>query len=376
MSTLVPRQLPLTRLVALCGLLSCTDPEQPVGYEDSTTGGSTGPDVLTTAPDTPTTTQNASATTLDDDEPMTTTSASTDPETDGEEMDTTVGGPVCGNGVLNEDEECDDGLDGNADTQFCKADCTLNVCGDGKLFVGWELCDEGAGNSNEYGSLCGKDCEPGARCGDHKLQPEFETCDLGLENGGRNGDDQGILCDTSCKAQQLRGFVTKASFTGALGGLFGADLKCQAAAKLAGLAEAERFHAYLSTADVDAKDRFQNVAASFPYVLVTGTKFANNFAALIEAGPLGEGIVVTEDGSSLYKEYVATNTAPGGLHFSPDQHCQAWTSMAPGFKGRTGFSGVPMGSPNAMDWKAEQWWTGVYQWPCNEPIFHLYCLEI
>ena len=68
MSTLVPRQLPFTRLVALCGLLSCTDPEQPVGYEGSTTGGSTEPEVLTTAPDTPTTTQNASATTLDDDE--------------------------------------------------------------------------------------------------------------------------------------------------------------------------------------------------------------------------------------------------------------------------------------------------------------------
>jgi hypothetical protein len=61
------------------------------------------------------------------------------------------------------------------------------------------------------------------------------------------------------------------------------------AAKSAGLAEPERFHAYLSTADVDAKDRFQNVVASFPYVLVTGTKVADNFAALIEAGPLGEG---------------------------------------------------------------------------------------
>ncbi|MBK7829734.1 hypothetical protein [Nannocystis sp.] len=168
--------------------------------------------------------------------------------------------------------------------------------------------------------------------------------------------------------------MTKASFTGAMGGLFGADLKCQAAAKLAGLAEPERFHAYLSTADVDAKDRFQNVVASFPYVLVTGTKFANNFAALIEAGPLGEGIMVTENGSTLYKEYVATNTAPGGLRFSPDQHCQGWTSAGPAFTGRTGFSAVPIGSPDAMAWKTGQWWTGVFHWQCDKPVFHLYCL--
>lgn len=376
MSKLAPRQLPFIRLLLLCGSLSCTGPEQPVGYEDGTTGTTTTPEVQTTTPDTPTTTQGDSTTSLGDDGPMTTTSTSDEPETDSDAMDTTAAGPECGNGALNDGEECDDGLDGNADTRFCKADCTLNVCGDGKLFVGWELCDEGAGNSDEYGSLCGEDCAPGARCGDHKLQPEFETCDLGLENGGRKGDDQGILCDTSCKAQQLRGFVTKESFTGAMGGLFGADLKCQAAAKFAGLAEPERFHAYLSTTDVDAKDRFQNVVASFPYVLVTGTKFANNFAALIEAGPLGEGIMVTEHGGTLYKEYVATNTAPGGLRFSPDQHCQGWTSAGPAFAGRTGFSAVPIGSPDAMAWKTGQWWTGVFHWQCDKSVFHLYCLEI
>jgi hypothetical protein len=85
----------------------------------------------------------------------------------------------------------------------------------------WELCDQGVGNSDAYGSLCGPDCTPGARCGDNKLQPEFETCDLGPNNGGEKGDEQGILCDTSCRAQQLRGFVTTAAFTGNLGGLFG-----------------------------------------------------------------------------------------------------------------------------------------------------------
>lgn len=376
MPSIAPRQLTFTCLLFLCGMASCTDPGEPVGYGDSTAGVSTtAPDIPTPATDTPTTTPDTPTTTSVGSAATTTTSTSDAPGTDSEEMTTAVG-PECGNGLLDEGEQCDDGLDGNADTRYCKTDCKLNECGDGKLFVDWELCDEGVGNSDDYGSLCGEDCQPGARCGDHKLQPEYETCDLGQDNGGRQGDDQGILCDGSCKALQLRGFVTKEGFTGDLGGFFGADLKCQTAAKNAGLAYPERFHAYLSTGDISAKERFQNVVASFPYVLITGPKFADNFGALVKSGPLGEGIVVTESGTSLYEQYVATNTAPGGLSFSPDQHCQGWTSAEPAYAGRVGLSGVPMGSPDAMAWKTQQAWTGAVSWPCHKKVFHLYCLEI
>jgi hypothetical protein len=272
-------------------------------------------------------------------------------------------------------EECDEGLELNDDTRFCTKNCKLNVCGDGKLFVGWELCDEGAANSDAYGSLCGTQCEPGARCGDNKLQPEFETCDLGINNGGPKGDEQGIACDASCRALQLRGFVTKDAFSGDIGGLSGADLKCRAAAKAAGLAEPERFQAFLSTGTLDAKDRFEKVPASLPYVLVTGKKFADNFTALIEAGPLGEGISVTEIGTSLYKANVATNTQPGGISFGP-QHCQSWTSSDGADPARVGHSGVPVDAADADTWKAELWWTGFAIWSCNKTFFHLYCLEI
>ena len=175
-------------------------------------------------------------------------------------------------------EECDEGFGINDDSRFCTWNCKLNICGDGKLFVGWELCDEGTANSDAYGSLCGEQCEPGPRCGDHKLQPEFETCDLGPDNGGMEGDDQGILCDTNCRAMQLRGFITRDTFTGDLGGLFGADQRCRTAATAAGLAEPERFHAFLSTGSLDAKKRFEGVAPSLPYVLVTGKKLAQNLA--------------------------------------------------------------------------------------------------
>lgn len=296
--------------------------------------------------------------------------------TSGAEPDTTGGISGCGDGVVDPDEACDDGFTGNNDSLFCKADCTLNVCGDGKVFVGWELCDQGAGNSDEYGSLCSSQCEPGARCGDHKLQTKYETCDLGLDNGGAKGDEQGILCDASCRAQQRRGFVTAATFTGDLGGLFGADLKCRTAAAAAGLPEPERFHAFLSTGDLDAKDRFEAVAVGLPYVLVTGKKFADSLAALLAAGPLGEGVAVTETGAALYSKRVATNTAPGGVHFSPDQHCQEWTSADVAYKARVGLNAVPVDSPQWPEWQAMQAWTGATSFQCDKKDLHLYCLEI
>mgnify|MGYP000048784950 CR=1 FL=1 len=364
-------------LLLLCSLTLLACKESATGLEDDTgsTGTTTAPDPSTTMPDTPTTTSDITTTAPGDEGPGTTsTTGGTD--TGSDEAGSTMAVTECGNGIVEDDEACDDGLTGNDDSRFCTADCNLNVCGDGKLFVEWELCDEGAANSDDYGSLCAEDCKPGARCGDHKLQEEFETCDLGLENGGKNGDNQGILCDTSCRAQQLRGFITSEGFTGALDGLFGADLKCKAAATAAGLASPERFHAYLSTADVDAKDRFDKVVASLPYVLVTGKKFADNFPGLIAMGPLGEGISVTEYGSTLYETYVATNTAPGGVSFSPEENCLGWTSAKPDYTGRVGFSALPVDSPDAMLWQAEQWWTGVKSRQCDKAVFHLYCLEI
>lgn len=367
---IIPRVLCVFHLLSLSGL-ACATSDTAGG--EPTTG--TGTSVVSTTPEVPTTGVS--------DDGATSSTSTTDTTSTGDQLDVSGSGTgttgelsSCGDGVVDPTEACDDGLSGNDDSRFCKLDCTLNVCGDGELFVGWELCDQGPGNSDAYGSLCGTECEPGAYCGDHKLQGEFETCDLGRDNGGVRSDAQGILCDTNCRAQQFRGFITATAFTGDLGGLFGADLKCRDAAAAAGLAEPERFHAYLSTGDVDAKDRFDAVTTPLPYVLVTGKKFADNFPALIDEGPSGEGIAVTETGVALYTKPVATNTAPGGLHFSPEQHCQGWTSADKTFKARVGLNAVPAASPQWPDWKATQAWTGATSRQCDKKEFHLYCLEI
>ncbi|HEY0133221.1 MAG TPA: hypothetical protein VGB85_04050, partial [Nannocystis sp.] len=263
------------------------------------------------------------------------------------------------------------------DNGFCTSQCRLNYCGDGHLFVGWELCDNGVANSDFYGSTCGEQCTPAPRCGDHIVQAaEGEECDLGPDNGGLKGDEQGILCEATCRSKSLRAFVTSEAFGGDLGGLDGADKKCRDAAMTAGLGEAYRFHAYLSTPDFSANDRFPGpMAEPLPYILLTGKKLADSHAKLLYEGPLGEGLSVTELGESLYDTAVATNTSPSGKSYSPDQHCLAWTSADPLLKARYGFT-FPSDPGQLAGWASNGEWVSKSFVGCKDPILHLYCLEI
>lgn len=92
--------------------------------------------------------------------PTTTQTATTsDATTTDDPNDTSSGGsePVCGDGVVDPDEDCDDGRDSNGLDQSCLPDCTLNVCGDGNLGPD-EFCDDGEeGNVLAVGA-CAPDC--------------------------------------------------------------------------------------------------------------------------------------------------------------------------------------------------------------------------
>ena len=54
--------------------------------------------------------------------------------------------PVCGDGVVNGDEQCDDGNDVSADG--CEADCTLPTCGNEVIDPGEGSCDCLPGTAN------------------------------------------------------------------------------------------------------------------------------------------------------------------------------------------------------------------------------------
>lgn len=125
------------------------------------------------------------------------------------EVDTRVGDPdvavpdvtpdgvssVCGNGVEEPGERCDDGPR-NGSYGLCAADCSGvgSQCGDSRVDGDYELCDEGALNGT-YGH-CSAACNgPAAFCGNGFTEPEGgEVCDDGERNGGYG------YCKTDCKA--------------------------------------------------------------------------------------------------------------------------------------------------------------------------------
>ncbi len=81
---------------------------------------------------------------------------------------------ICGNGIANLGEECDDGNLSNTDN--CTSQCNLPVCGDGFVQPGNnEQCDNGASNSNSTPNACRTNCQL-AHCGDG-VTDSSEQCD-------------------------------------------------------------------------------------------------------------------------------------------------------------------------------------------------------
>ena len=137
-------------------------------------------------------------------------------------------GPVCGDGAMEEGEECDDG--NTDDEDGCAADCVVEFCGDGIVQAGLdEACDSGSltiPDCDELGSVgvvfcsseCALDeilCPDVAQCGDGTLDLG-ESCDDGnTEDGdGCSAICQSELCDNgmlddneACDGDLLGGFV-------------------------------------------------------------------------------------------------------------------------------------------------------------------------
>lgn len=87
--------------------------------------------------------------------------------------------PVCGNNVIEGDEECDDG--NILDDDGCSSQCIVEYCGDQIINNVTETCDDGANNDDTDG--CFDDCSL-TYCGDSIVQAPngynvSEACDLG-----------------------------------------------------------------------------------------------------------------------------------------------------------------------------------------------------
>jgi cysteine-rich repeat protein len=209
----------------------------------------------------------------------------------------------------------------------------------------------------DFGNMIDSDACPAcqaAACGDGFVQQGVEACDDG------NADD-GDGCSAACELEALRVFVSSATWKGDLGGLAGADAKCQALALDAMLGGV--WMAWLSDDDAGPADRFTTKGGSMPYVLVDGVQIADDWADLVD-GDLDGPIHRTETGAmSGGSIQVWTNTDIAGNPSSIDKFCADWSDPGGGASGDFGDRTVQDGN-----------WTKKGSGGCNTAC-HLYCFE-
>ena len=190
-------------------LTACFDPEAPPFAEQST--GSTGPTVgsSTGSVESSTGPTDSSPDSSSGPSPGSSTSSTGDPPPTDESSTSTSsldsssssgGQAVCGDGIPDAGEACDDGNDD--DTDECLSSCVAAGCGDGVVWAGQELCDDA--NLDE-GDGCLSTCVTARSCGqiqvelagagvdgiyvidvddDGPLAPFDAYCDMTTDGGG------------------------------------------------------------------------------------------------------------------------------------------------------------------------------------------------
>ncbi len=170
------------------------------------------------------------------------------------------------------------------------------------------------------------------------------------------------------QATSKRVFVTKAIFSGNLGGFSGADQKCMAASSNANLVGT--FKAWLSSSTISASSRLTH--ATVPYKLLNGTTIANNWAGLTK-GYIRNPINITETGAPANgAETLAvwTNTNGFGTIFSQYTSCNNWTYGPEYISGSDPYAGKSgMMNSNSAWWTADN-----YTSSCARKS-RLYCFE-
>lgn len=173
-----------------------------------------------------------------------------------------------------------------------------------------------------------------------------ETSNTGAETGSTGTDEF------------RRVFVTSDVFGAELGGIEGADAKCQAAADAAGLGGT--FRAWISTPASSPLKTF--VQSAGPYVRIDGLQIAENWTRLVD-GDIDAPLEIDEWGDVQNNGEcgnVWTNTMRDGTSFDDDA-CMDWTSLQDGTRlGRTDATNASWTEGCTVDCLKEH---------------HLYCFE-
>jgi hypothetical protein len=184
------------------------------------------------------------------------------------------------------------------------------------------------------------------------VRPAVDASDAALDDTPEAGcADAGAGCERLV-------FVTSTTFSGnELGGIAGADAKCQARAAASALLVVKnaRFHAWISTNASSVRDRL--IHGTSPYRKPLGTIFAKDWTDLTD-GTLMSGIDEDESGGVTNGRAWTGTTAAGAN--GPDQ-CDAWSPS-----GNSGRAGAVGNTTTA--------WTSLSDDGCEQPR-HLYCFQ-
>jgi hypothetical protein len=124
-------------------------------------------------------------------------------------------------------------------------------------------------------------------------------------------------------------FVTKASFKSNMGGLAGADAKCQAEADdPASIVPSGTYLPWLSDGQNSPDTRFTK--SSHPYVRPDGTKIAENYTDLTN-GSILNTISIDATGQAVGHQQFWTGTKADGTTTKKNNTCAAWGVDPPSY---------------------------------------------
>jgi hypothetical protein len=151
------------------------------------------------------------------------------------------------------------------------------------------------------------------RCGQNCIP--FTECCRGCPTGEICVD--GTCGSPACGRQgPCRVFVTSQAFTGILGGVGGADAKCQQLADVSPLTRGGKYRAWISggSANSGPASRFTNLDRTGPYVLTNGAEIAADWSDLVDGSAIGAPIHHTEWGDTTSPAFFAWTYTLGDGH--------------------------------------------------------------
>jgi hypothetical protein len=157
-------------------------------------------------------------------------------------------------------------------------------------------------------------------------------------------------------------FVTSATYDSNLGGIAGADDKCQAEADgPASIVPSGTYLAWLSDGTNSPNSRFTK--SSHPYVLPDGTRIAENYTDLTD-GSIQHLIDIDSTGKTVGQNRFWTGTNEDGTTAQPFRTCTGWMNPITNARGMVGSTGHTLTS-----------WSSQSQNRCNTISNRLACFQ-